>query len=550
MTKQFFFLLLLSQALSAQIPQNFEYLYHDNQFSELGATHIIDEGVLFVSHNRYRDMTVVALAKNDNTQEILFTSRFSSKSKVVITQDSTIHFLLYRLFDYDIGMSGFYDVAYNEKDNEVEVNSFIYGNESPVEEVYIDQVSIASSGNYLLITQEDELITFDGTDILEQKDSNSFQGVFVSEDGDVYYNTVDQVFKYFQGQFNSIVSVDNIIDIGQLDSYLTVLLKEGNVLLFDEDDELLNSFAVNQNINSLDQVGLIDSTFYTMTQGGGVLTVSKLNWAGEIFSESEIQLNDNELITAIDYLSDNNFLLKGRIGMSYENNYPQINNAFFRNVDILNSNTYEKTDVQILDFEVFQTGKDSFVNQIFEETNDTIWWVSYLYDVNCTLQNNTDKTITSAHIYHSRIFNNPGPTSLKLYELDSQVVNANDGLPLSVPGESFGGRQVLVDLELFLPGANHRFNLSENIISLPEFKSDVTALEWQNELIIYPNPTSDYLNFKSDLSINQVAIYNIQGQLILAQSGKNQIDKIDVSQLESGTYFLKTNQTTSKFIKK
>jgi len=532
--------------LSGQIPQNFEYMYHDNQFSEFGATHVIDEGILFVSHNGYKDMTVVALAKNDNTQEVLFTSEFSSNSKIVITQDSAIHFLLYNLFYYDVGMSGFYDIVYT--DNEVQVNSFQYGDGSPISEKTISHVTIDTTGNYILGTYNDEFIIFDGTDILEEKEVDPIEELYLSTNGYIYFYSRNKVFKYFQGEINQIFSTNRIADLGKLGPYSAILIREGFLYLFDDNDALTNFFEVNEKIYTLDEIGLIDSMLYTMTQSDSILTVSRFNWEGELSSESEVLLNKNEVITAIDYLSDDNFLLKGRYGMSIFNNYPRISSAFFRNVDIENGNSYEKTDVQILDFELFQTGKDSFVNQIFEATNDTIWWVSYLYDINCTLQNNTDDTISFASIYHSLIFNNPGPTSLKLYELDT-LLNADESLPVIISGESFGGRQVLVDLELFLPGANHRFNLNENIISLPDFKSDVSTLEVDNTLNVYPNPTTNYLNIDSDANINSVAVYNIQGQLVLAQSGKNQIDKIDVSQLESGTYFLKTGSSITKFIK-
>jgi hypothetical protein len=68
--------------------------------------------------------------------------------------------------------------------------------------------------------------------------------------------------------------------------------------------------------------------------------------------------------------------------------------------------------------------------------------------------------------------------------------------------------------------------------------------------IIYPNPVQDYVNIKS-ININeklQVTVYSINGKVLL--EGKYFSDnKIDLSFLKTGMYFIKVNDQTLKLSK-
>lgn len=72
------------------------------------------------------------------------------------------------------------------------------------------------------------------------------------------------------------------------------------------------------------------------------------------------------------------------------------------------------------------------------------------------------------------------------------------------------------------------------------------------DILIYPNPTSKYLNIKSnsDVNIIQTTLTNISGRLIYGTISNN---RIDVSCLSNGLYFLKIQTEkgiiTKKFIK-
>ena len=63
---------------------------------------------------------------------------------------------------------------------------------------------------------------------------------------------------------------------------------------------------------------------------------------------------------------------------------------------------------------------------------------------------------------------------------------------------------------------------------------------------LYPNPTNDILNIDSQLLIEKVQVYNMQGVLVKESFTKS----IDVSELSSGIYFIKvSNNVTSSTMK-
>jgi hypothetical protein len=74
---------------------------------------------------------------------------------------------------------------------------------------------------------------------------------------------------------------------------------------------------------------------------------------------------------------------------------------------------------------------------------------------------------------------------------------------------------------------------------------------YQN-ILVYPNPTSEKIYFDNNLTANRISIYSIHGSLMLSDVMKHELD---ISMLPGGVYFLeivdnKVGKTfRSKFIK-
>ncbi len=72
----------------------------------------------------------------------------------------------------------------------------------------------------------------------------------------------------------------------------------------------------------------------------------------------------------------------------------------------------------------------------------------------------------------------------------------------------------------------------------------------ETELIVFPNPASDFLWIKDGVTKNEeIRIISVTGQLILNIKHITQDNKIDISGLKPGVYFIRTNGALSKFIK-
>lgn len=80
-----------------------------------------------------------------------------------------------------------------------------------------------------------------------------------------------------------------------------------------------------------------------------------------------------------------------------------------------------------------------------------------------------------------------------------------------------------------------------------------TTVETTTEVIgsIFPNPASDFIRLDYDVSSGQseVQIYNSFGKIVMTIPAENMSDKIDISSLSAGVYFVKVGESTHKFIK-
>ena len=69
----------------------------------------------------------------------------------------------------------------------------------------------------------------------------------------------------------------------------------------------------------------------------------------------------------------------------------------------------------------------------------------------------------------------------------------------------------------------------------------------ENELLsfsVYPNPTKGVVTIQSESSIYKIEIYNQSGQLIISETNR---DKIDISDLNQGIYFVKVKDSEGNF---
>ncbi|MFK7747628.1 MAG: T9SS type A sorting domain-containing protein [Kordia sp.] len=66
-------------------------------------------------------------------------------------------------------------------------------------------------------------------------------------------------------------------------------------------------------------------------------------------------------------------------------------------------------------------------------------------------------------------------------------------------------------------------------------------------VVVYPNPTANYININTSIPVHSVTLYNLQGKQILKTKGKT---KIDIGHVAAGMYLVKIHMDNSILTKK
>lgn len=92
--------------------------------------------------------------------------------------------------------------------------------------------------------------------------------------------------------------------------------------------------------------------------------------------------------------------------------------------------------------------------------------------------------------------------------------------------------------------------------AISTFKTLGTSdFEFSNYVSLYPNPANSILNIssKNTIEIQLISVYDVLGRLVITIPNAQKISAIDVSELKSGSYFVKINSdkgiSNTKFIK-
>ncbi len=185
--------------------------------------------------------------------------------------------------------------------------------------------------------------------------------------------------------------------------------------------------------------------------------------------------------------------------------------------------------------------------------------LSYQFPANSTLAANTSLFIASkATTFLSRYgFNAFG-------EFYRNLSNSNQNLIISDafgntidtvfyydsspwPTSPDGGGSYLQLIDTALDNNLSSSWIASNALTLTENDSE-------SQLVIYPNPTSDFISISSDNQLSKIEVLDLEGRIILSIEKVAKVISVDLSQCSNGIYFLKiieNNKSISrKIIKK
>lgn len=114
-----------------------------------------------------------------------------------------------------------------------------------------------------------------------------------------------------------------------------------------------------------------------------------------------------------------------------------------------------------------------------------------------------------------------------------KVQNINEGLPIT--GNSYGILRLFDD-----PEKTNEVAATAGVTATVDFNND--------DLVIYPNPTTEFFQLKNDANISSINIYNIVGRMVKTfnhQSGMVH----DVTSLRTGMYLVRLENKEGEVVK-
>ena len=72
----------------------------------------------------------------------------------------------------------------------------------------------------------------------------------------------------------------------------------------------------------------------------------------------------------------------------------------------------------------------------------------------------------------------------------------------------------------------------------------------ENDFVIYPNPVNDKLYIETETEVKEVVVYDIFGRRQELSAVSHQLSAIDVSNLNSGIYFVKVVTSEGEIVKR
>ncbi|MBT8230252.1 MAG: T9SS type A sorting domain-containing protein [Bacteroidia bacterium] len=511
------------------MPSNFEFLDHRVKNTYPGVFVQFEDEILYVSSNSSWPMTSVSLVNSSNQVNSVFSSFFSARSKKITHSDSSYTIYLYELFDYDIWMPGFYVIDYNS--GEIQIDSVLTYEQNNVDfnNVCFD-VARDSTDQYYAVNWDKLLRITDG-EVTEEYDFEIAYGsrLFKNANSDIYLFRDNELY-YFNG--NNLIPVksfqEDILDIRK-NGTQNILLFEGLLMIYDlRFDELLHEILIDPEIFSLDQVHVQDTTINTIIPLEDTLTYIQHDLVG---NETVLinELMPDEWYRSFKLMNENEILV---CGFYRDNNISS--NLFFRSVPLDSIVNYKKSSLSIQEFKLHQSRRDTF-HSFTDIHGDTIYEIRFFYDIDITLQNESDNIVKYFNIFSHIPNASPFGNSSFSYT-SSDVIAPNESLSVQSGYTKYFGS--ISGFEIVIPGANYRFNDNENRIAFPEFTSTVVEEDFDPDIVLYPNPTVDRLTIESPHIVKNVAIYNQEGQLVLFHQSSD-LRNIDVQFLPSASYFVK-----------
>lgn len=345
---------------------------------------------------------------------------------------------------------------------------------------------------------------------------------------------------------------------------------EGWVIKVDDDGEIIWNKGFHPPLSTnwdylYDIIELEDGSYVAVGFGNSASTqawIIKLNNSGEIIWNHEFGDQYWERLTSVKQTSDGGFIAAGdkhiqhgnivghdaylvkfnSLGeIEWEKTYGGEKNEMFRNVNINADGTFtatgSKTNENTGSEEAWVMKTDSQGNEIYNKVINVrnITGITQLEDGNELICANANQK-----------------SILVLIDSEGNVLN-EQYFSIGNIDDRATSMQITENGHVILGGrANAHTQAGDFWLVTMGEENTMNINDWaKNEVQIYPNPATNYLNIKSDWFINDIKIKDINGKEILTQKVNNEKKStLNVQALPSGVYLAEIISGNQKQIKK
>lgn len=142
------------------------------------------------------------------------------------------------------------------------------------------------------------------------------------------------------------------------------------------------------------------------------------------------------------------------------------------------------------------------------------------------------------------------PTFVIAYD-DFKLNDNESSLTSQVVATSVAATDKAGTFDIVLSGGqsdNYNFEYQNGKLTITASEDTTSVAETKVSVSVYPNPTDGILMVETDSNVENIFIYNAQGTLVKVEPNTGKT-RIDISDVEQGTYFVKVGDKTIKLLK-
>ena len=540
----------LMQTLHAQVDKEFEFLDHRKRTTSHMESKIMDDHLFYVARQSSNPMTTVNLVNTKTNHIDTILGSFYGDTDLFEFSDGSFDVYLHTMFDYDVCVSGFIHVAYDNNSFQVDTfHSYILP-ENPDYDHYPHSVSKTRDGNYYMMDY-DSLYFSDKVDATSIRIGGFKSKLFQNDAREVYIYEDNQIILINGTSFDTVqTTVADIIEIKNRGLFNDVLMPGVLETWDDNFSTLLRSWTFDDEIKSFYEVHVGDTELSILRSDENEFRIHGLSQGGSEFEIYSNALDMHESSKAFQLLSDSTALAIN----AYEIEEIMSDQLLFRNLGFGRLNVYEDRLVSIDTASIVLVNIQNFGP--WENYNgDTLLLDPIHYDIDISYTNNSDTLIEHVNIISSAIltqfyFEDPG------FTFDVKDVLQADGTIDYFDKRPFYDFYTSSSIITFgIPGADYKINNDPNRLFTTDVVMDVSNIELDPNLKLFPNPARDQLFIEAEGAIEEISLYNAQGQLMIFKKGMQDLDELDISALPSGIHYIKlkikgtNNFAVQRFIK-